>query len=91
MVFVNGVLMPLASSERYEQDSVWAKIFIDSVGELPGIFFSAEKLHFVLLEPFTAINKSSFTQLLVSMKFRTQCPKLCRVDSALQARERKLA
>ena len=91
MVFVNGILMQLTASERYEQDTVWAKTFIDSVGELPGIFFSAEQLHFVLLAPFTAINKSSFTQSLVSMKFRTQCQNLCRVDSALQARERKLA
>ena len=90
MVFVNVILAQLAESGRYWQEFVWAKTFIDSAGELPRIFLAQEKLHFVLLAPRKNINKSLFTQSFLSMKFRTQCPNLCRADYALLAPERRL-
>ena len=64
MLFVNVISVQLAASRSYKPNSVWAKIFIDSIWELPLIFFAQKQLHFVLLAALKAINTSEFTQLL---------------------------
>ena len=82
--------MQLAASERYKQNSIWAKNFIDLAGELPRIFSGFERLHFVLIEALKAVVTSEFTQSFTRMKFLSKCPNLCLVDSALLARVQRL-
>ena len=64
MLFVNVISVQLAASWRFKLITVWAKIFIDSAGELPRIIFAQKQLHFVLLAALKAINTRKFTQLL---------------------------
>ena len=92
MLFVKVISVQLAASERYKQNFIWAKTFIDSslAGELPRIFFGCERLHFVLIETVKAVVTSEFTQSFSWMKFRSKCPDLCLVDSALLARVQRL-
>jgi hypothetical protein len=63
MLFVEVISVQLAASWRFERNSVWAKTFIDSAGELPRIVFTQKQLHFVLLAALKAINTSKFNQL----------------------------
>ena len=86
MLFVKVITVQLAASERYKQNFIWAKTFIDLAGELPRIFFGCERLHFVLIDTLKAVVTSKFTQSFSQMKFRSKCPDLCLVDSALLAR-----
>ena len=64
MLFVKVISVQLAASERYKQNFIWAKTFIDLAGELPRIFFGCERhgLHFVLIETVKAVVTSEFTQ-----------------------------
>ena len=63
MLFVEVIFVQLAASWRFKLNSVWAKIFIDSAGELRQMVFAQKQFHFVLLEALEAINTSKFTQL----------------------------
>ncbi len=91
MLFVEVDFVQLAASRRFELISVWAKTFIDMAGELPRNFSPQKQLHFALITALKAINTSQFTQFVILMKFRPECPNWCRVHSALLVQELMLA
>ena len=62
MLFVEVISVQLAASWRFERNSVWAKTFIDSAGELPRMVFAQKKLHFVLLAALEFIAQSTLTE-----------------------------
>ena len=86
MKLMQSFLLWLAASGRMEQKSIWAKSFIDSAEDLAHIVFVSELSHFNLLETFKAVYASEFIRSFYEMKFRSRCPKMCHVDSALLAR-----
>ena len=95
ILFVEVVSLQLAASGRFELklllNSVWAKTFINLALEFPPIFVAQKQFRFVLLMELKAIITSEFTQLLLWMKFRPQCPNMCLLRSALLALGLKLA
>jgi len=64
MMSVVVILVLLEASQSWEQKFAWAKTFIDLAGDLPCIFYTLERLCFVLLAAFKAINTIKFTQLV---------------------------
>ena len=72
MLFVDVISVQLAASGSYKQNSVWAKIFIDSIWELPLIFFAQKQLHFVLLAALKAINTSLSKLRIYSIAFMNE-------------------
>ena len=62
MLSVIVIFVQLAASRRYKRNSIWAKTFIDSGGELPRQKFALGQHCFTLLAALKAINTSKFTQ-----------------------------